>query len=295
MDNIQQYDQLVHRLRAFFREQKGFVEVPTQSRRSILAACEQPETVTTYSIQGTKWPLPQTGQMWLEYELLRNPSLPGVFCVTTSYRDEPTIVPGRHQRVFPMFEFESKGGMNALRALEQELLQFLGFSSPKSFQYEALCQRYGVPLLDAEHEATMQEEFGNVLLLEHFPQRSSPFFNMKRNVEGTYNKIDVILCGMETIGSAERSTDIAQMREDFMTISDGGYAQKLFELFGQERVMNELDEFLSLPMIPRFGGGIGLTRLARAMTLEKLWTADTSWSSLPRTMWVAGSMHAANL
>jgi hypothetical protein len=57
------------------------------------------------------------------------------------------------------------------------------------------------------------------------------------------------------------------MRELFYTISDGGYAGKLFELFGKERVEKELEEFLSLDFFPRFGGGIGLTRMARAMEL----------------------------
>jgi hypothetical protein len=43
----------------------------------------------------------------------------------------------------------------------------------------------------------------------------------------------------------------------------------LFELFGKERVEKELDEFLSLNFFPRFGGGIGMTRMARAYELMK--------------------------
>ena len=43
----------------------------------------------------------------------------------------------------------------------------------------------------------------------------------------------------------------------------------LFELFGKERVEAELDEFLKFDFFPRFGAGIGLTRLARAWTLLK--------------------------
>jgi len=69
---------------------------------------------------------------------------------------------------------------------------------------------------------------------------------MYRNENGTFNKIDVILYGQETIGSAERSSDVKIMRELFYSISDGGYAGKLFELFGKERVEKELEEFLSL-------------------------------------------------
>ena len=43
------------------------------------------------------------------------------------------------------------------------------------------------------------------------------------------------------------------------------YANLLFKLFGKERVEKELDEFLSFDFFPRFGGGIGITRLMNAL------------------------------
>ena len=107
---------------------KGFVEVHPQSALSILAACEDPKTVRDFEYGGKKWPLPQTGQMWLEHVLLGNPELPGCFCVSTSYRDEPNPVEGRHDKIFPMFEFELKGGMAELTQFEKELLEHLGFA-----------------------------------------------------------------------------------------------------------------------------------------------------------------------
>jgi len=55
----------------------------------------------------------------------------------------------------------------------------------------------------------------------------------------------------------------------FYTIENSGYSAKLFELFGKERVEKELEEFLSFNFFPRFGGGIGMTRLARAYELMK--------------------------
>jgi hypothetical protein len=57
------------------------------------------------------------------------------------------------------------------------------------------------------------------------------------------------------------------MRKMFYTIENGGYSEKLFELFGKERVEKELEDFLKFDFFPRFGAGIGLTRLARAMEL----------------------------
>lgn len=59
---------------------------------------------------------------------------------------------------------------------------------------------------------------------------------------------------METIGSAEREVDPQIMKERFYSISEGGYAQKLFDHFGTERVEQELNEFLAHTFFPRFGG-----------------------------------------
>ena len=60
-------------LRSFFLD-KGFDEVHTQNRLSILAACEDPFNVATYNYAGEVWPLPQTGQMWLDCLLYTSPS-----------------------------------------------------------------------------------------------------------------------------------------------------------------------------------------------------------------------------
>ena len=128
----EEFHYVVKKLREFF-EKKGWAEVHTQSRLSILAACEDPTTISTFNYAGQVWPLPQTGQMWLEYELLKNPKCPGYFCLSTSFRNEPNPIPGRHDKIFPMFEFECKGGIEELIKLEGELLEYLGFGDRDSF------------------------------------------------------------------------------------------------------------------------------------------------------------------
>ena len=269
MKNTKVYNELVQKMRTFFQS-KGFKEVPTQSRLSILAACENPHSITTFEYQGEIWPLPQTGQMWLEYELLKNPEWEGVYCISTSYRQEKNPIPGRHELIFPMFEFESKGTMKDLLKLEEELLEYLGFDEPINTTYEGVCAEYGgVSILEDEHEQRMWKEKGSVVSLQHFPLRTNPFWNMQHGTNGIFNKVDVIMYGQETIGSAERSCDVEKMREMFYTIENGGYSNKLFELFGKERVEKELEEFLSFEFFPRYGGGIGMTRLARAYELMK--------------------------
>ncbi|KAA0205851.1 transposase [Candidatus Uhrbacteria bacterium] len=263
--NVPAFSRVSNALRAFFLK-KGFLEVHTQDRLSILAACEDPTTVASFDYAGERWPLPQTGQMWLEYELLTRPELPGVFCVSTSYRQEPNPVPGRHRILFPMFEFESKGTMDELRAFESELLKHLGYGSAfPSVTYDEAATKYGVDDISRAEEMKLRDDFGRVAFLETFPEHTSPFWNMKRTANGYAHKIDVIIDGMETIGSAERGTDPNEMRERFYSISGGGYAQKLFDLFGKDRVEAELEAFLKLPFFPRYGGGIGMTRLIQSL------------------------------
>jgi len=277
MKNTKVYNELVQKMRTFFQS-KGFKEVPTQSRLSILAACENPHSIATFEYQGEIWPLPQTGQMWLEYELLKNPEWNGVYCISTSYRQEKNPIPGRHELIFPMFEFESKGTMKDLLKLEEELLEYLEFDKPVNTTYEGVCAEYGgVPILEDEHEQRMWKEKGSVVSLQHFPLRTNPFWNMQHGTNGIFNKVDVIMFGQETIGSAERSCDPEKMREMFYTIENGNYANKLFELFGKERVEKELEEFLSFDFFPRFGGGIGMTRLARAYELNQKEIFQENW------------------
>ena len=280
-----EYTQVVKSLREFF-DSKSFLEVHTQNRLSILAACEDPTTVATYEYQGQIWPLPQTGQMWLEYELLTKPDLQGCYCVSTSYRQEQNPLPGRHDVIFPMFEFEAHGDFEDLIQLENDLCKHLGFESkternmytedfPGGF-YQSVLAKYTGPELDADHEEELYKEYGDVFFLTHFPESTSPFWNMKlgeldvKKDKKLANKCDVIMGGMETIGSAERGTDVEEMREQFYTISEGGYAELLFNLFGKERVEEELNEFLAHDFIPRFGGGIGVTRMISAMKRANL-------------------------
>jgi len=272
------FSEVINKMRSFCLD-KGFIEVTTQDRLSILAACEDPDTVATYNYAGQTWPLPQTGQMWLEYELLTRPELPGVFCVSTSYRNEPNPVPGRHKLIFPMFEFELKGGIEQLQAFETELLHYLGFGTKSQFiyqTYDELKNHYTTEELTHQHENSMETDFGPVVFCRDFPAYTSPFWNMRKKGEEHAHKIDVIICGNETIGSAERSDSVEDMRNEFYTISDGKYAKKLFDLFGKERVEKELEEFLGLNFIPRSGGGIGVTRMIDAMKKEGLVQKQTT-------------------
>ena len=192
-NSIESYHHTVNKLRSFFLK-RGFLEVDTQSRRSILAACEDPKTISTYNFAGVKWPLPQTGQMWLELDLLKNPHVPGIFCSTTSYRDEPNPIPERHLNIFPMFEFETHGDMTALQKLFEDLFEWLGFGPRDMYregEYDFVADYYHTKEIHAEQEYKLWDDFGPVFLLKNFPIFSSPFWNMKK-IGNHAKKIDAI-------------------------------------------------------------------------------------------------------
>ena len=268
MNDIHTFHQVTNQCRDFFLS-KGYTEVHPQMERRILAACEDPKTIGTYTMDGTVFPLPQTGQMALERFMLQNPNENGFFCVTTSYRDEPNPIPGRHDKIFPMFEFETKGDMNTLQTLEKDLLTHIGFSNFTEGDYEDVCKKYDVDEVDDRVEGLLTED-GSVFFLKNFPNRSNPYWNMLKNDNGkTFNKIDVIVHGMETIGSAERAVNREQMEHEFNIQSDGEYKKLIFDLFGEDRVRKELKEYLNYDFIQRCGGGIGLTRLFKGVEKER--------------------------
>lgn len=268
----EKFNKVVKKLREFFWS-KNFIEVHAQNRLSILAACEDPFNVQTFNYTGKVWPLVQTGQMWLEYEILTKPDVAGYFCLTTSYRMEPNPVPGRHDVIFPMFEFEFKGDINELMELQKELLEYLGYNKNNFYvnNYKAIAEEFDTTELDHSDEERLYKEKSPVSFITDFPEFTSPFWNMKRNPnDDTAYKVDVILSGMETFGSAERELDKDVMRAKFESIMEGTYKNKLFELFGEERTRAELDEYLELNFIKRSGCGIGLTRLIKSMEKEGL-------------------------
>ena len=140
---------------------------------------------------------------------------------------------------------------------------------PTEKTYAEWQQEYGVDgELTAEHETKMFNDYVTTMITD-FPEFTSPFWNMSRYEGGaTSKKIDVILGGMETIGSAERSCDVDMMRDTFHTITNGEYSELLYKLFGKERVEAELEKFLEFDFFPRVGGGIGMTRMIAAIDTQ---------------------------
>ena len=263
------YNKLAIKIRNFFHKE-GLIEAYYGNVLNVLAACEDVKNLATFTFANTLFPQVQTSQMNLEATILEDNSDYGFFSFATSFREEKNIVPGRHDMVFLLFEFEIPGDMNELIAFEKRFLKHLGFKDEwfTEVNYMDMCEKYGVSELTHEHEQRMCEDFTPVVFLKYFPAEES-FWNMKRcdHDKKLVSKIDVIIKGQESIGSAERSCNRDEMRDAFHQTSDGEYAGNLYKLFGEDRVEKELDEYLAHNFKVRSGAGIGSTRLIRGMKL----------------------------
>lgn len=266
--NAYWYHKTVSRLREFFVS-RGFLEIHPQPRQSFLAVADDVSTIMTYTDGQQNYLLPQTAYMWTEFELLKNPDLAGVFCCSTSYRQHKNPIPGRHETVFPMFDFEMHGKLKDIIQLEKELLAHFGFdeSAFESISYKEASDKYGVYSIDSATEMRIGNEISPTTFVNYKPETVLPYWGVKRENSEVARTSDLLLFGMGTIGASERSCDKERMRSRFYEIDGGSYAQTLFDTFGQERVERELGEYLTLEMTPRCTASIGISRFVRALRL----------------------------
>jgi aspartyl/asparaginyl-tRNA synthetase len=271
--NTRHFSTVNNMLRYFFLK-KGFLEVHTQNRLSIIAACDDITNIRTFEYNEKMYPLPQTSQMWLEYELLTNPIVNGYFSVCTSYGYKSNPISGRDALICPIFDFVMRGDMDALEELETDLLNYLGYNTCCVFakeNYIDLSNKYDTEYISHDEERKIYNDHGPVLFLKNFPEHTNPFWNICRNYNTkTVNKIEVILSGINTICSSEKSCNPNDMLKRFNTLSNGQYAQILYDKFGKARVDDEFNAFVKHRFIVRSGGGIDITRLIRSMIMEGL-------------------------
>jgi len=263
---------VVNKLRTFFSK-KGYIEVYGQYRRHWLQNRED-----SIDFRKEKCSFPQTGQMCLEHNLLTNPRFPGVFGMfTIPTEEESKSLHSPHQL---LFEFEGRGDFTKMKKVEKELLEYLEFGINNQFtemDYEKACLELSTHYIDDEHQAKLCEKSAtNIVLLEMFPERTSPFWNMAKtkhpylNENGIFfdqyaQKVDVYMFGQKTVESGKKENDPHLIRKNFESVNSGSYAAKIRGLFGEDRVNKELDDFLSFDFFDRFSGSIDIHQFMSAL------------------------------
>jgi hypothetical protein len=73
--------------------------------------------------------------------------------------------------LFPLFEFEIKGGLDELIELEMELLEFLGFGKRSTYgsgDYLDIAEKYNTKFIEHEQEQKIYKDFGSAFFLKNF-------------------------------------------------------------------------------------------------------------------------------
>lgn len=204
-------------------------------------------------------------------ELLELPR--GYFAHNTSTRNEARAGDGRREFKFPLseFEFENKSehtGFDELATFLSKLLTHLGFGVPKLVYHEDECNKFGVEYIEDKEEQALCDKYGSAVLLGKFPLRSDPYWNMRHAGNDIYDKIDVIIHGFESAGTAVRSCNTEEMKKQITKQDSGEYIKAMYKHFGKDRVDKEINEYLDYKFIPRCGGGLGMSRIIRGLKLE---------------------------
>lgn len=199
----------------------------------------------------------------------------GYFAHNTSTRNESRAGDGRREFKFPLTEFEfinqsEESGFDELAEFISKLLVHLGFEVPKLVYYDEECQKFGTKFIEDEEEQALCDKYGSAVLLGKFPLRSDPYWNMRHVGNGIFDKIDVIIHGFESAGTAVRSCNPAEMKINIHLQDSGDYIKAMYKHFGEDRVDAEIDEYTDYKFIPRCGGGLGMSRIIRGMKLEGL-------------------------
>ena len=111
-------------------------------------------------------------------------------------------------------------------------MEYLGYDQSlypvRRDKYGDVAKSYNTSELTHDHETQMYENGEQaIVILTDFPESTDPFWNMKRNDDWTAKKVDIILSGQETFGSAERETDTNVMWDRFHSICNGAYKEKI--------------------------------------------------------------------
>lgn len=259
---MKKYSILINLLRNFF-DKHNFIEIQTQNRLSVLVACHEPKLMCTLNYGGYVWPLPQSSIIWLEYELLNNTNIPGVYSLCTSYKNDPNYTRTMSENVFeadivtPLFEIVTFGQYTDMHNIVVNLLRDLGFMEKYTFQdYNQLAKRRGSRALSIS-DITPQN---SVTFLENVPKLKWGMESMSQ----------VYINHSEILTFAHHTADPNSLIQNFLTLDDGNVADYLYSQFSKERVDEELYKFAGVRGKSTISCSINILNLMAAMTNIKL-------------------------
>jgi hypothetical protein len=250
----------------FFFLENGFIETYEQSNLSVINSCKHLNSCCLFDMYKFCHSLPQSNEIWLDYEITKYNNQTGFFCISTHYTNDSL---GIKNSIIPCLEFSIKGGMFELEKMLRSLLTSLGYKNKCKFNtimYKNILSTYNVTNITPSVYNKIAETDNGVIFIKNYTFNEDTFWNDFQENE-IYNKITILLDGKETITATQKSKSSEFMRNNFKNRSD---FNKLCEIFGEYRVLGELEGYLELPFSDRCTGKINLINLIGSMHKESL-------------------------
>ena len=261
------YNYAANLIRFFFLD-GNYIESYEQNKLCNLNSCINIYDACLYDMFKFCYALPQSNELWVDYQILMYSSQKGFFTYSTIYKNDFN---GLNNYIEQVIEFSLKGGMYDLEKLIRNLLDLFGFKNTftfKSVDYNELIQDLQITDFTYKNFSMLNDDPYTIYFIKGFNKNAyvkwNDYFDVKNNC---YNKLLLICRGKELICGSQKSESVDEMRENFMKTKD---FSKKCEFFLEERVIGELNSYLELQFFKRCTGTICFKNLIHLLEQENL-------------------------
>jgi hypothetical protein len=261
------YSYVANAIRFFFLD-NDYIESYEQNKLSNLNSCNDIFNACLYDMFNFCYSLPQSNELWLDYQIMKYHNEKGFFSYSTVYTND---IHGINNNIEQIVDFSLCGGMYELEKIVRNLLDTIGLKNIfnfKTYEYTNLLKELNInELKEIDYDKILCDE-KTIFFIKNFQKNENIKWNDFYDTNNKYyNKIIIVCCGKVLISCGQKSESVDQMREKYLNKKD---FKKKCEFFHEERVIDELNSYLDMPFKKRCTGSIHLKNLMNLLISEDL-------------------------
>lgn len=257
MENLETIELAKDKIRKFFNK-KGVSEVEVSNKIKILNGTINFRNLLKLEYVGEEYPLPQTYLFSLEEEYVHSQFGVFTFVEVYDYNEKGDPI----QKI--VCEFILKGDDRIISALNNELINSFGFSSPMVLNHEDICKKYSISSITEQVRLRINQNLGNTVTIKSYPKSEMSNWFVK-STETEYLIKETLLNGLPTIKFSQLINDSDAMMYNFQSYDGSRMKDFLIKNFQGERIYQELTKLSNLDLEERFLGYIDLNNLSKSL------------------------------
>ena len=257
MENLEEIELAKDKIRKFFNK-KGVSEVEVTNKIKILNGTLNFRNLLKLEYDGLEYPLPQTYLFSLEEEYVHSQFGVFTFVEVYDYNEKGDPI----QKL--LCEFILKGEDRIISALNNELINSLGFSSPMVLNHEDICRKYSITNITDQIRIKINQNLGNTVTIKHYPKIEMSNWFVK-STESDYMIRETLLNGLSTFKFSQLINDSDAFIYNFQSYDNSRMKDFLIKNFDGERIYGEVGQISKLDLEERFLGQIDLNNLIKSL------------------------------